>query len=231
MIRRIAASALVAGMVLAATTANATLIGPVYPAPGGNAFSQSGSSAGSSGGVTNSYSGFDTGAFSALYWGPQWGSDGPQATLDGTLHDLAFLGISGTTAIWQGTTSYTSPGGPGALSPCASCPIRFVVDITGLGANPWVTERSVAGLSALAPGIGAVVDDSSGADFSANLQFQADLGGGFVAINGVLQGAPGGQTGSSVSGAFYSAPVPEPGTLAMLLAGVASLSAWARRRA
>jgi len=203
---------------LVGTAANAaTLVGPAYPAPGGNTFFSSGNpSSGDAGGQDGNYGGFDAGAFLDLYWGPQWGTDpGPRAGLDGTLNALAFLSISGTTAIWQGTTSYTSPGGPGPGS-CGSCDIRLEIDISGLGANPWLLEASVVGLSGLAPGIGAVVDNSAGLDFTANFQFLADLGSGFVAINDVANA--GGQTVSSVSGAFYS--VPEPSLALLLGAGL-----------
>jgi hypothetical protein len=84
------------------------------------------------------------------------------AGLYGVYHDLSFLSISGTTAIWEGTTSYTSPGGPGPGS-CGSCPIRLEIDVSGLGGAPWVLEGSVTGLAA---GIGAVVSTVSGAFYS-----------------------------------------------------------------
>lgn len=211
-------------LLLASTAGAAPLTGPGYPAPGGNAFSATGApSAGDAGGRNFNYSGFDNSYFDLLYWGPQWGAGpGPQAGLDGVLHSLSFLSISGTTAIWEGTTSYASPGGPGPAS-CASCPIRLEIDVVAV---PWVLEGAVSGLSGLAPGIGAVVDNPSGIDFTANLRFLANLGSGFVPINSVPQGS-GGLTQSSMSGAFYSA-VPEPSVLMMLGLGVASLAG--RRR-
>ncbi len=219
----VAASALF----FAGTAAALPLLGPSYPAPGGNTWFPSGApSTGDAGGQNGNYGGFDNSYFASLYWGPQWGlSPGPQAGLDGVYHSLPFAGISGTTAVWQGTTSYTSPGGPGPGS-CASCPIRLEIDVSGLGATPWVLEGSVAGLTGLAAGIGAVIDDSAGADFVANFQFLADLGSGFVALNSITP-QYGGATVSTVSGAFYST-VPEPSVLMMLGLGVASLAV--RRR-
>jgi len=209
------------------TAAALPLLGPSYPAPGGNTWvSTGGPSAGDIGGLNGNYGGFDSMYFLSLYWGPQWGlGPGPQAGLDGVYHSLAFVGVFGTTAIWEGSTSYTSPGGPGPGS-CASCPIRLEIDVSGLGAAPWVLEGSVAGLTGLAAGIGAVIDDSAGADFVANFQFLADLGNGFVAINSIVP-QYGGATVSSFSGAFYST-VPEPSVLMMLGLGVASLAV--RRR-
>jgi hypothetical protein len=220
--------AITASAFLFASAAGAApLTGPSYPAPGGNSFSATGApSGGDAGGANFNYSGFNNSYFDLLYWGPQWGAGpGPQAALDGSLDTLLFLSVSGTKAIWQGTTSYTSPGGPGPAS-CASCPIRLEIDISGLGATPWALEGTVTGLTGLAPGIGAVVDNPNGLDFTANLQFLANLGSGFVAINGIPQGG-GGLTQSSLSGAFYSA-VPEPSMLVMLGWGVASLAV--RRR-
>lgn len=214
-----------AALLTTATSAHALLAGPFYPAPGGNGFGSVGN-AGDPGGLTGTYSGFDNSAFATLYWGPQWGTSGPGAGLDGILHALSFVSVSGTTAIWQGTTSYTSPGGPGPAS-CASCPIRLEVDIAGLGANPWVLEGSVVGLGALAPGIGAVVDNSAGVDFDANFQFLADLGSGFVAVNPIPTF---GGTVTSVSGAFYS-DVPEPGTALLLGSGLLALARRKRRSA
>jgi hypothetical protein len=211
---------------VANTTHAYSLTGPAYPAPGGNSFSLSGN-AGNAGGSNGSYSAFDASYFDTLFWGPQWGTDpGPRAGLDGTLHTLSFLSASGTTAIWQGTTSYTSPGGPGPAS-CGSCNIRLEIDISGLGANPWALEASVLGLTSLAPGIGAVVSNPNGLDFTANFQFLADLGSGFVAINDVPNG--GGLTVSSLSGAFYYTPEPSIGML--FAAGLLGLSVRRKRAA
>jgi hypothetical protein len=154
MTSRSALALLASCTLLAGSAANAvTLVGPAYPAPGGNTFFLSGNpSAGDAGGQDGNYGTFDLVYFNELYWGPQWGAGpGPQAGLDGVLHSLAFLSISGTTAVWQGTTSYTSPGGPGPAS-CASCDIRLEIDISGLGANPWLPEASVVGLTAWRPG-------------------------------------------------------------------------------
>lgn len=128
----VAASALF----FAGTAAALPLLGPSYPAPGGNTWVPTGGpSAGDTGGLNGNYGGFDSAYFVSLYWGPQWGlGPGPQAGLDGVYHSLAFAGVSGTTAIWEGITSYTSPGGPGPGS-CGACAIRLAIDVSGLGAT------------------------------------------------------------------------------------------------
>src|SRR5215469_12427489 len=69
---------------IAVFATQAALLGPTYPAPGNNSWSptynNTQQSAGSAGGVTFSYSGFDTSAFSQLYWGP-WDSTSVSSSL------------------------------------------------------------------------------------------------------------------------------------------------------
>jgi hypothetical protein len=116
---------------------------------------------------------------------------------------LTFSGISGTTATWAGTSSWTNP----STGLTHSVPIQMRINVSGLGGSPWVLSTSVAELDpGPGTGIGAVVDDSaSRADFSANVQFLADIptdgAGNFIALNSVQNA--GGQTRSSYTGAFY----------------------------
>jgi hypothetical protein len=79
------------------STAGAGLIGPDYPAPGGNSWAPSGGPAVFAGGINYIYSDFDSSAFTDLYWGA-WDTTTTSATMDGTLHNLAFSGVSGNTA-------------------------------------------------------------------------------------------------------------------------------------
>ena len=73
---------------------------------------------------------------------------------------------------------------------------------------PWRLSTSVSGLDpGPGTGIGAVVDDSaSAADFTANVQFVADIptdgSGNFIALNAVRQ--TGGLARSSLTDGFYS---------------------------
>jgi hypothetical protein len=146
------------------------------------------------------FSTFDPAAFRALYWGPQ-DVDGATAGLDGTLHTLAFAGINGDKATWEGMSAYAAPPGGGIVM----VPVRMEVTATGLGPTPWVLATSVPGLDpGVGEGIGAVVDNSAGLDFSANVQFLADVGAGFVPLNDVPQlPNPPGQTVSSFFGGFF----------------------------
>ena len=205
----------IAGLALS-TASIAVPLGPQFPAPGGTSYTSSGGDAGSAGGHTFSYSGFVPSQFSALYWGPDDSltpqSDAIGAGLDGNLYSMTFSSMSGTTAYWDTTSPYTNPT---TLVP-SSQTIWLAIDITGLGSTPWVSAGSLG----LPTWIGAVADNSSGAPFSANLQFTVGAAPGGTPIDNMQQPSNTSLTQTSFSGAFYYAdpitPVPEPGTLALL---------------
>lgn len=161
-------------------------------------------SAGDNGGRSFIFTSFvPTTSWSKLYWGPSSAAL-PTAALDGTADPLTFTGIAGQVATWQGTTSWTNPDTGGTST---GVPIRVRVTVTGLGGTPWVLSTSVAGLDpGIGTGIGAVVNNISLSNFTALVQFEADLpptDGTFVAINPIRNGA--GKTLSSFTGGFYSA--------------------------
>jgi hypothetical protein len=182
------------------------ITGPSFPPDGGTvSFSFSGTSAANPGGLTVSFTDFTPDStWSDLYWGPASNAL-PTAGLDGTAHSLTFSGISGTTATWAGTTSWTDPN---TSTLYTGVPLEVRITITGLGATPWVLSTSVDGLDpGPGAGTGAVVDDTtSQSDFSANTQFLADIPtdgtGNFIALNDVM--TTGGMTNSSFTGGFYS---------------------------
>ena len=203
--------AVLAISLLGTVSAHAALLGPTYPAPGGNNFSFTSGSAGDVGGVTFSYSNFNTSAFSSLYWGSNSG-DMPTAGLDGTAHSLTTVSMSGPTETYSGLTSYTNPSGTTSM-----IPIELVITISGI-TNPWVSFSSANGSDPT--NVGYVVNDSSGTPFSANLAFLANAGSGFQAINAIEVGSSG-LANSSFDGAFYStAPVPLPAAVWLLVSGL-----------
>jgi hypothetical protein len=175
--------------------ANAALIGPVYPAPGGNGFSASGSSSADPGGKTLAYSGFNTSAFSSLYWGADSGFP-PVSGVDNNFTTMTFSHYSGNTAVWTGLSSYNPGTGP--------VPVNTELDISIVaGSVSWISAAGVG----LPSSIGAVIDDSAGANYSVNLQFLAN-GQPLNTFPHELNSS------SDFSGAFYyAAPVPEPTTM------------------
>ena len=207
-------------------TSFAVPMGPVFPAPGGTTFVAGGQpSAGDAGGRDFNYSNFDSSQFSDLWWGPN-SSFLPSAGLNGTANQFTSFSISGTTATWTGTTAWTAGG-----VFTDTIPWELRIQVTGLGANPWVTSASVPGLDPGAgTGIGAVVNNASGLDFSANLQFLANTGGGFQAMNDITPQFTG-RTRTSVGTAFYYEPaaVPIPSTLFIFGLGFAGFATWRYR--
>ena len=192
-------------LVLSSGLVQAQVTGPVFPPEGGVTFSSIGGSPGDSGGTDFIFIDFDPNAFNALYWGPQ-NAGAVAAGLDWIPHTLNFAGISGITATWAGQTNYYRPP-PGPTGLCTAVPVYLEITVTNLGLNPWIPASTVPGLD---PNIGAVVDNSLGDDFTANLQFWADLTGcydGVVPLNTVPQ-YPGNRTVSEFFGGFFYSTAP-----------------------
>jgi hypothetical protein len=182
------------------TNAGPNLVGPAYPPPGGVSFSTSGGpSPGDPGGLNFIFTVFDPTAFKALWWGPQ-NQTAVAAGLNQTPHTLTFSSISGATATWTGTTDYRVPPSGNLVN----VPVRCDITVTGMGSNPWVLSTSVPGLDpGVGTGIGAVVPNPSGLDFTATIEFKAYVGGSYIPLNTVPQ-LPGPiRTVSSFAGGFF----------------------------
>lgn len=199
-----------------ANTAWATPIGPVYPPDGGVTLSGSGVYA-NAGGRTNTYSNLQEDLFSELYWGAALG-----AGLNGIATPLAFASVVGDVATFEGETLLETSfptGGPSGNYVV----VPLQVTITLLTGASWISAGSVG----LSPALG-VIAVIPGTSFSANIQFLADVGAGWQALNTVQQ--PQGRndmTRSSFGGGFYSVPksdVPDAGgTLGLLSLAVGAL--------
>lgn len=197
-------------LVLGGVETQAALVYTGFPAPGGTSFNSSGTGPGD-GVRTWSYSGFDNSAFSELYWGLA-----PSTTIfsrlsgSGAGSTMTFAGISGNVATWSGTGYYLN----NLLQP-QTTPTLFRATVNS-AATPWVLASSVG----LPAALGAVIDNSTGLNYSLNLEFLA-WNGSWIPLNtfgtAYDHGSASPRTITSIGGGYYSAepilvPVPEPST-------------------
>jgi len=165
-------------------------------------YSESGAAnAGLSPGRNANFGPYTKSPYTRLHWGPSSAAL-PRAGLNGTLTTLPFSGISGATATWQGTTSWTNPD-TGTLH--TGVPIRMRITLSG-GVTTWVLAGTVSGLSGT---VGAVTsNNTTPSNFVGTVIFEADIptdgGTGFIPINTIRIG--GGLSVSSYTGAFYCVP-------------------------
>jgi len=209
---------------------NAAVVGPEYPAPGGNLWAGNGVS-GADGVAVWNYSNFDSNAFSELYFGlnqVDYGALG--AGLNGSVDAFSLYGVSGTTAEWRANTQWLNPF---TLNTQAA-QTRLTMDITGLGANPWITNLASIGLDdvGMFGDLGAVADNSAGLNFTLNWSVEADTGSGWQSINSIQQHiSHDGYTQSSVATGFYSvSEVPVPAAVWLFGSGLIGLVGLGRRK-
>lgn len=207
--------------------AQAQVIGPIYPAPGGTTFATSGSSQTTitATGRTNFYSGFDLAATDELWW-TFTAIGNPNAIGQGITGNMAFSGFNATTGMstWTSTANLITPLASGGS---ASTGTKFVMQFqpyTGagnasLGAG-WLTPTT-AGTEGI-PGLaaGQSVLDVQG-NFQVWYQFQTASGVALADYFNPLPKIQGTQVFTSTSGGFYYTAIPEPSTYAALI-GVAT---------
>lgn len=179
--------------------ASAALDGPSFPPPGGVDYAFVGTSMGDSGGLTIEFQNFAPSAFSELYWGPVGDILARLSVLPtGESAAMQLVMAEGRYAQWQGWAWYYDQ-----QNELRGTPTWLMATI--YSASPGYPAWSIL------PGIGAVVDNSAGLDFSVHLFLQAtDSGGNWMPLNSIPHE---GSSFSSFTGGFWSAaPVPEPST-------------------
>lgn len=218
-------------LVIGFTSSASALIGPVYPAPGGNDRYYTGGS-GYLGGETFYFSGFDSTEYSALFWGANENLPIGVSLDDDVITDkeiMTFDKFEGSVATWTGTTNLTWYGDKDGDQTFTwyQDPIltRLTVTLNGLNFID-AKDYGKSALGALAPVTG---------DFSANLLFEAyfeGLSGWYPIITGLglLPGITGIPGAADFHGAFYhAAPVPIPGAALLLGSGLLGLAGLRRK--
>jgi PEP-CTERM motif len=226
MMKRISLLTVVLAAISQSALASVTPAGPAYPAPGGNSVGFIGDP-GDPGGRDVTYSAFDvvTPGLTGL-WQGLWDPTSALAALDGSLDTLSFSGVAGPTGTWTGTTDWTDPD-TSTFYP--GVPVKMDITIVA-GPVTW-DVLPILGID-FDLGLGAVINNSAGADYTINVLFSADtpVSVGYVPINTIHQGV-GGNTLSTVSLGFYST-VPEPSTFVLAAVSLISAAGYglARRR-
>jgi PEP-CTERM motif len=224
----IVALALLGTMIGFSTAKADVILGPGYPAPGGNSYSGSGNSA--TGTLTATYSGFNTSQYNQLWWGPAniWASmdnvGTPNAPIPGTpAQDLmTSVTITGSTATWTGQTYVSGVNYTGYVS------TEFVATLSPGASWEYATVPGISGPL-------AVVQITNGASFTVSEQFLGSYGSTgwqpFLTLDNSIHPYNSGEELTSLDGQFfYTAAVPEPATWAMMVLGFASLGLMAYRR-
>jgi hypothetical protein len=193
-------------------TSTPTFAGPDFPPTGGNVEYNFAGDANTAGGSQLSFFNYSPTTWTALYWGPWTAPSNPQAGLDGSLHNLAFAGISGggTVATFQGTSPWTDPSD----NSFHIVPIQLTLTLVSPPSGVvWVDSTTVPGLDPGAgTGIGAAVNlapsgtaQNVTVQFNYNADVPSDDPTGFIPF-GSVPTTGGGLTVSSFSGGFYSQP-------------------------
>ncbi|MFW2542675.1 VPLPA-CTERM sorting domain-containing protein [Primorskyibacter sp. 2E107] len=221
-------AALIGVLMLGSAAHSATLAG--YPAPGGTSYSGSGfafSNYGpNTGTATWTYSGFDSAAWDQLWWGLEEFGLAMDGSINAAGETMSVASMSGATLVYEGTTSILA--GPVFT--------RAVVTIVS-GGSGWIDPLTVGITS---PDIFAVTEVNGSVPFVVTFAVTAsgsyDAGGaGYVPFYNYFDPntAPsedGNAQSSFYRNFYYTAAVPLPAGLPLLLAALGGLAVIRRRR-
>lgn len=212
-----------------AVTSQAAPIAAGFPAPGGTTFSSTGLNLVDSPGRTRIYSGFDTSAWSILYWQITTGFIG-DLTFDTALAASATPSISGNQITWSFSDQWNIATAFGTVTTSATLRTRFyqMDGVTPLLASDFVSLG--AGYPQTMLEITAADLAAWGGGFQVNQLFMV---GGMDAADYYNSLATSGGFNSTTNAGFWYEPaaVPEPTTLTLLGAGLAAGARKLRKRA
>jgi hypothetical protein len=227
-----------------ASDASAQVIGPTYPAPGGNTFAGNGSSPSSATGAVGRYSGLNSASFDDLYWtytavaNPYWAPTGPRGA-------MTFSAYNGSTGVstWTSTQNLTFTDVFG-ISHSTATVFSMQLQPYSLGVNAqmgsgWLTPITLAA-AGITPGpdqssMQSVFSDALGSDFQVWSRYTTADGTPLASYYNSFN-HNGDNFSTSASGAFYYTEeigvtaTPEPASLTLLASGLAGVFGAARRR-
>lgn len=205
-------------------SAQAVILGPTFPLPGGTDFSFSGDS-GRAGGGSLTLSNFDETQWDQAWWGPA----NVGLSLDGSGISggevMSLISTSGATAVWEGS-SFIS-----LFSSSPAVDTRFTAIINTGGGN-WQTNPGDIALPVSDPfAVSEITGDPWQVDYVFEARF-ANTGAylPYLDFFDAQSTASGASTKNNFNGQLFYSPVPVPAAVWLFGSGLLGLIGVARRK-